>query len=317
MRRWRQVRLAGLALFIFVGLSAGGVRPSRANDIFSVTLKASDQAGKPVADACFHWTLVQTGPADQEDFDLCTNDSGGVTVNYGTGFVSVTLTISQSSAPPGCSGGFMSPQTYDLTSGGDREIDVHFTCVTGGPAPGRPPGKVKPPGSADFVPITPGQILPQGTIVDVSGGAGVALTGLTVTQSVFYGDRDRVPSLFVIGPTVTGAARTAAARAAAGVVELRLTGGAFGRCKARSLQSSKPRPVRRLWGKGKGKFRTRGRYAAAAVRGTWWLTADYCNRTLVSVNTGVVAVTDLVKRKTVLVRAGQSYTALAPKKKHR
>jgi len=65
MRRWRQVRLAGLALFIFVGLSAGGVRPSRANDVFSVTLQASDQAGKPVADACFHWTLVQTGPADQ------------------------------------------------------------------------------------------------------------------------------------------------------------------------------------------------------------------------------------------------------------
>ena len=120
----------------------------------------------------------------------------------------------------------------------------------------------------------------------------------------------------MIGPAVRGA-RAAAARAAAGVVELRLTGGAFGRCKARSLQGSKLRPVRRLWGKGKGKFRTRGRYAAAAVRGTWWLTADYCDRTLVSVKAGVVAVTDLVKRKTVLVRAGQSYTALAPKKKHR
>src|SRR5207247_4357183 len=116
------------------------------------------------------------------------------------------------------------------------------------------------------------------------------------------------------GPTVPAAARTAAA-STAGIVELRLSGGNFRSCKARSLQGSKPKPkpVRRLWGKGKGRFKTRGRYAAAAVRGTWWLTADYCDHTVVSVKAGVVAVTDLVKRKTVLVRAGQSYTALAPK----
>jgi hypothetical protein len=58
---------------------------------------------------------------------------------------------------------------------------------------------------------------------------------------------------------------------------------------------------------------TGGRYADAAVRGTSWTIQDYCTQTRVTVRTGLVAVRDRVKGKTVLVPAGQHYTARRPK----
>jgi hypothetical protein len=188
--------------------------------------------------------------------------------------------------------------TVTHTLGGGVEAPV-----VGGPAPNLPAGKVKVPGSKAFVTVTAGQALPAGTIVDVSGGKGIQLTDPTGKTAVFYGERDAVPSMFVI---------TRAGR----VVELRLTGGTFSACPKRSaLAAGKEKPVRRLWGKGKGSFRTRGRYASAAIRGTWWLTADYCNRTLVSVKQGAVTVRDFAKKKALVVPAGKSYSALAPRKK--
>jgi hypothetical protein len=94
------------------------------------------------------------------------------------------------------------------------------------------------------------------------------------------------------------------------IVELRLTGGDFQACAKRAAQSrTAGKTVRRLWAKGDGKFRTRGRYASAAIRGTDWLTADRCNGTFVRVRQGIVAVLDFVLKKTVLVNAGQSYVA--------
>ena len=63
---------------------------------------------------------------------------------------------------------------------------------------------------------------------------------------------------------------------------------------------------RKLWGNGKGSFRTRGQYNSATVRGTVWLTEDHCDRTLTGSRRGVVEVRDLVKRKTVLVKAGKT-----------
>ncbi len=69
--------------------------------------------------------------------------------------------------------------------------------------------------------------------------------------------------------------------------------------------------TRHLWGNGKGRFRTRGRHAAATVRGTWWLTTDTCTTTTVKVKRGIVAVQDLVRKRTRNVKAGHSYTARA------
>ncbi len=95
-------------------------------------------------------------------------------------------------------------------------------------------------------------------------------------------------------------------------VELRLAKGDFSACPKRKTSSAAQVPtttVRQLWGNGKGSFRTRGKYAAATVRGTRWLTADRCDGTQVKVARGVVQVNDLAQRKQVTVRAGSSYLA--------
>jgi hypothetical protein len=67
----------------------------------------------------------------------------------------------------------------------------------------------------------------------------------------------------------------------------------------------------KLWGNGKGKFRTTGKYSAATVRGTIWLTQDECDGTLTKVKRGTVLVRDLKRKKTVTVKAGHSYLARA------
>jgi hypothetical protein len=60
-----------------------------------------------------------------------------------------------------------------------------------------------------------------------------------------------------------------------------------------------------------GKYRTKGRYSAATVRGTVWDTIDRCDGTLTVVKRGTVDVFDTRKRKTIRVRAGHSYLAKA------
>ena len=70
--------------------------------------------------------------------------------------------------------------------------------------------------------------------------------------------------------------------------------------------------VRRLRGKARGRFRTRGRYSAATVRGTIWETDRPLRRHPHQVTRGVVVVRDFRKRRNVTVRAGKSYLARAP-----
>jgi hypothetical protein len=95
------------------------------------------------------------------------------------------------------------------------------------------------------------------------------------------------------------------------VFELRLIGGNFTVCPRRrtSSASATTTVVRQLWGKGKGRFRTKGRYASATVRGTTWLTADRCDATLIRVRVGVLDVRDLPDRRTIRIRAPRTYLA--------
>ncbi len=69
--------------------------------------------------------------------------------------------------------------------------------------------------------------------------------------------------------------------------------------------------MRRLRGNANGRFRTRGRYSAATVRGTVWEVSDRCDGTLTKVTRGRVAVRDFRRRKDVSVKAGKSYLARA------
>jgi hypothetical protein len=69
--------------------------------------------------------------------------------------------------------------------------------------------------------------------------------------------------------------------------------------------------VRALWGNGQGSFQTKGRYAAATVRGTVYYVADRCDGTITRVERGIVSVHDDVLNKDVTVNAGGSYLAKA------
>jgi hypothetical protein len=104
--------------------------------------------------------------------------------------------------------------------------------------------------------------------------------------------------------------------AAQPVTQLTLSGGDFAKkCgkKKRRLEAVEADPVvRKLWGKGKGRFRTRGRYASATVRGTTWETEDRCRSTAVHVTTGKVTVTDEVRHKNMTVTAGHTVVVNAP-----
>ncbi len=110
---------------------------------------------------------------------------------------------------------------------------------------------------------------------------------------------------------VSAKSRSAASAQARPVLIIKLIGGSYKQCtkgKSRSAssvsvaggeQQAKRKPVRRLWGKGKGRFRTRGRFSSGTVRGTNWLTQDFCEGTLTRVVEGAVSVYDLVAKKTI------------------
>jgi hypothetical protein len=98
-----------------------------------------------------------------------------------------------------------------------------------------------------------------------------------------------------------------------------MASGKFSGCTARKKRSKRAsaarrtkRTVRRLTGSAKGRFRTRGRYASATVRGTKWTVTDRCDGTLTAVKSGVVVVRDLRRHKNLVVRAGKSRLVRAP-----
>lgn len=100
-------------------------------------------------------------------------------------------------------------------------------------------------------------------------------------------------------------------QAKTGLATMSLADGSFKSCgKAASAGfAAKVKVIRHLWGNGKGQFRTKGKYAAATIRGTTWDTIDRCDGTLVKVTKGRVAVTDFKRHKTVIVKAGHSHLA--------
>jgi hypothetical protein len=152
------------------------------------------------------------------------------------------------------------------------------------------------PGSSTFVPLTHDSQIPVGATVDATKGRVrivTALRGGKTQSSDFFQGVFRVT------------------QAKTGLADMTLVGGNFNVCpKAkRAVAAAKTVSVRKLWGAGKGKFRTKGRYATASIRGTTWLTDDRCDGTLVRVTQGSVTVRDLAAKKSVVVKKGQSYLA--------
>ncbi len=171
---------------------------------------------------------------------------------------------------------------------------------------------IRTPGSAraaqakgqGFVPLTAARQIPVGSLLDTSRG---------VVQLVSAADKSGRTQNGNFSQGVFQVLQSRKTR----ITELRLKGGSFSGCgkanrSSPATASRSKRRIRRLRAKAKGRFRTRGRHSAATVRGTGWDTIDRCDGTLTRVKRGRVAVRDIRKRKTVLVRAGKSYLAKAP-----
>jgi hypothetical protein len=164
--------------------------------------------------------------------------------------------------------------------------------------------KVRAPGQPGFTQLTGGGSVPVGALVDTRGG-GVRLTSALgdgrTQDGVFHG------GLFQVRQSAKGK----------GLTDLVLRGGDFGACprhagaRARAAaERRRKRPLRRLWGSDRGgRFRTHGRNSVATVRGTRWVTTDTCAGTRTTVTEGAVAVRDVRRKRTVVVRKGHSYLA--------
>jgi hypothetical protein len=163
---------------------------------------------------------------------------------------------------------------------------------------------VREPGTSKFVELEGKTEIPVGSQVDTTRGVINLTSGLgggRTNSSQFY----------------SGVFTILQKRARNAFMTLRMHGGNFRLCGGRalstfSLEARRKRPVRTLWGNGRGRFQTRGRYSAATVRGTKWVVQDRCDGTLTRVLRGVVRVRDFRARKNVNVRAGQRYLAKAP-----
>ena len=155
-------------------------------------------------------------------------------------------------------------------------------------------------------PFTSGRIK-YGSVVDVTRGT-LKLTATGVGSLFTFGDGVD-PARFKLNKIATKVGKTRRTTA-----ELALNGGDFSTCGtgARAAAGPAGKPVRSLWTEGKGRFRTKGRYSSATIRGTKWQTTDQCDGTLTTVTAGAVNVNDFRLKKVVAVRAGSSYLAKAP-----
>jgi hypothetical protein len=165
---------------------------------------------------------------------------------------------------------------------------------------------VRMPGSDYPLPLERGAALPVGTHVDARGGT------VTLETAAARGVKKRTQRAKFRGTIFKVRQRRKGHR----IVELALLNGDFESCPKGSVgrldkrvRMAGRKRIRKLWGRGKGRFRTRGRHAAATVRGTTWSVEDTCDATITRVEEGVVEVEDLHRERTVLVRAGESYTA--------
>ena len=163
--------------------------------------------------------------------------------------------------------------------------------------------RVRLPGTSSFVILSRPAQVPTGAVLDTTNGT-VSLTAARNAQG-------SVQSAAFTGATFL----VAQARKTRPVTDLVLRGGDFRGCRnagaSHRFAVAARSAVRRLWGSGHGRFRTRGRYGAATVRGTTWLTEDRCEGTRVRVVRGRVAVRDMVRHRTVMVSAGHAHLVRA------
>jgi hypothetical protein len=300
--------------------------------------------GAPFARTDAATAITATG-ATLNGFVGTNGRSTAYTFGYGTSVPSAKFAPTPPAVVPAGQGGPVSVTVTDLTPGTTYHVrliaqhpgqavrignDVTFTTLAApvtAPAPVAPaPGPtttaapvptlgesvvvapvkgdvlVKAPGAATYTPLAAGGAVPTGAVVDTRNGQ-VALTtavtgGKTQTATFERG-------VFQVRQSKTGK----------GLTDIYLRGPAPSCGSSRSsgraaAVAKKKRKQRQLWGRDKGgRFRTHGANSVATVRGTSWITTDTCSGTRTTVKAGAVAVRDVHRHRTVVVRAGHSYLA--------
>ena len=180
-----------------------------------------------------------------------------------------------------------------------------------------------------FIPLTELTKIPNGTIINALHGTLSLTTALPAVQHATISAKKKAKkpkTKTQKGKFSGGVFKVTQARS--GLATLALVEGAkfkgaptFASCKTKKgkavTAALSKKTLQLLHGSAHGKFRTKGRYAAATVRGTIWTIADRCDGTLTHAIKDSVTVSDFVRHKTIILRPGHSYLALAKPKKHK
>jgi|GEM_PF-3396761 len=272
--------LAARPVFATLSAQLGGYAGQ--SDAAFVTAQFESAPGQPLGS-------VQIGPvseADRKGVTTLLARSASVAVPAATRLIVVTITATRSDGQ--YNDGYADNVSLTLSGGAPPAYGrtVGVAVASGSVLVQQPGGR--------FAPLSGSQGVPVGSIVDARKGK------VTLTS---------VPKPGAAPQSATFSAGVFKVTQSAGITQLALVEKlSCGKGKASAAAGRKVK-TRKLWGDGSGAFRTRGSYSSATVRGTRWLVQDSCTSTLTKVARGVVAVRDLVKRRTVLVRAPHSYVA--------
>ena len=163
---------------------------------------------------------------------------------------------------------------------------------------------VKVPGSSAFVSLEQLESIPVGSVIDARDGK----VALTSTRS---GSKDQT-ARFKFGRFKVTQSRKPGARTI-----LKLNGALVG-CRGSGKRATsvddpvlaRKRGGRKLWGKGKGKFSSKGKRGSGSVRGTTWQVADRCDgSTVISSIKGRVVARDFVRNRKVTLKTGEGIIA--------
>jgi hypothetical protein len=161
-----------------------------------------------------------------------------------------------------------------------------------------------------LVPLTEARRISSGTVIDAFHGTLTLITSAGKKGKTYTG---------TFGGAVFRVTEDRSALSTLTLVEGRFGVPSFASCKAKGARDPlaraalSSRVLQTLSSSARGRFRTKGRFAAGTVRGTRWTTKDRCDGTWIAVQLHAVLVTDFVKHITVLVHQGQHYLAHAPK----
>jgi hypothetical protein len=161
---------------------------------------------------------------------------------------------------------------------------------------------VELPATSRFITLSGPRQVPVGTLVDARAGV-VRLAAATATaQRLDAGDFQ------------AGSFQIRQDAAERGLTELRIRDDQAVRaaCGRTTGRRQSTRVFGRLLGDATGRFRTRGEFSTATVRGTQWGVRDRCDGTLTVVRRGKVVVDDLGRHKKSVVRAGHTLLIKAP-----